>query len=485
MKKRIAYFLILFFLIIDFSYSFYQYYHTPLLGDVADVVLPTKDYGYYNVLKDPFGFDVIIKDKHYANPNRFFAHKLTSEYFLTIPILLQNFISPINSIYLASAIIKLLTHLLIVYLLTLYITKTSNILNIDFVTVALLITPFFQTFGYNRYMGIIDNSVIYTFFYALPLGFLLYFYLPFYNNLFNNKPLKFNYFKILFYILFIVFLSFNGPLLTGIVLIVNTIILLFLFITNYKKKLNNNYLIYRKIYTALLQIPPTYLFLFILFNILSLYSLYISKNNTLNCGNSLTIFERYLRIPIGIYYLLTQKIGNSLLIFSIIINYIIIKKYYWNNYAKKIKLLIKWIILFTIIYILLLPLGGYREYRENIIRYDTVLPITISLIYLFGLTSFFIIKQTHKKINLSYITYIFIILSIYTIADKTNESSYICERNIIEEISKSKEKIILLNSDCPVMDWEKVYNKEFSKKNAKLFKYWNITKTEKLYYYKK
>ncbi len=239
MNKKILYLVLMVLVIIDFGYSFYQYYHSPLFGDMADVIMPTKDYGYYKVLSDPFGIDVIKNNAIYPNPNRFFAHYITSQYFLTAPLILQNFTNPINSIYLSSAIIKIITHLLIVYLLATYISKTKNIFKFNFIIATILIIPFFQYNGYNRYMGIIDKSAIYTFFYALSLAFLLYFYYPFYQNIYNNKSLKFTYAKHIFYLFFIIFLSFNGPLITGVALIVNTIILFNMFINKYNQTTNN------------------------------------------------------------------------------------------------------------------------------------------------------------------------------------------------------------------------------------------------------
>ena len=48
-----------------------------------------------------------------------------------------------------------------------------------------------------------------------------------------------------------------------------------------------------------------------------------------------------------------------------------------NENGKKLISRVKWIALFALIYILILPLGGYREYRPNIIRGDTLLILYI------------------------------------------------------------------------------------------------------------
>jgi len=185
--KNLIYVLLLIFLFSDLGYSFYQHYHMSLGGDMAEVIIPTSTKGYYKVLQDPFGLDILFDKKTCANPNRFFAHLTVSKYFLNAPIFLQKFTNPINSVYLASAIAKTVIQLLIIYLITCYITGCRNIFKFDFLLVAVLITPLFQTCGYNRYIGIIDKSVVYTFFYALPLAGVLAFFLPFFKILYNDN----------------------------------------------------------------------------------------------------------------------------------------------------------------------------------------------------------------------------------------------------------------------------------------------------------
>ena len=178
MNRRYLYYFLFLLLLADLTYSFLQHYSMPLDGDMAGGIVPAEDVN--PVLKDPFGFSVITENAVYPNPNRFFAHWTYFTYFNQVPILLQRFVSPFDSIYLASAIAKILIQLLILTLLAFYLTGRQKIFNADFLIAAILIVPLFQTNGYRSYMGIIDPTITYTFFYALPCAIILLFYLPFY-----------------------------------------------------------------------------------------------------------------------------------------------------------------------------------------------------------------------------------------------------------------------------------------------------------------
>ena len=175
--KQIGYGLLFFFLLLDVGYSFLQHYFMPLDGDLATSVLISEYSAYKPLMNDPFGFGIIARDTSWPNPNRFFGHWFLSVYMRHVPLILQAFASPINSVYLACAIIKTLIQVAFIYLLAGYISGKWNAYNRQFILAAILITPLLQASGYNSYMGIIDQSITYTFFYALPLCLLLLFYL--------------------------------------------------------------------------------------------------------------------------------------------------------------------------------------------------------------------------------------------------------------------------------------------------------------------
>lgn len=173
MHKRFIYLFLLILLLTDLSFSFVQHLSMPLDGDMAGGIVPALDVK--PVLSDPFGTSVILEKAFYPNPNRYFAHFSFYKYFNTIPVLLQSFVSTIDSVYLACAIAKIITQFTLISLLAFLITGKIKLFSFDFLLVSVLISPLLQTNGYRSFMGIIDTSITYSFFYALPCVLLLYF----------------------------------------------------------------------------------------------------------------------------------------------------------------------------------------------------------------------------------------------------------------------------------------------------------------------
>ncbi len=479
MKNRILYFLLILFILSDAGYSFVQHLHKPLDGDMSRGVIPVNTVK--NIFQDPFGISVITQNAVYPNPNRFFAHYTFSNYFQNVPFFLQHFFSPIDSLYLSCAIAKIIIQLSLLFLLGFYITGTTKVLKEEFLIAVALITPLFQTNGYVGYMGIIDSSVTYTFFYALPCCLLLLFYLPFFNTSFYGKEFISNKFILLLLFLFTVVLTLNGPLLPGIILIISFLYILYHFKLHYTI---SEFSFVSKTKMALRKISRPHLFFFVFISLLSLYSLYIGKNNSEFINDIPPLSTRYDRLPFGLYYWLTQKLGVPLLIIMICVNAFLIHKNYKNETGKKILHLLKWIVLFSVLYIILLPLGGYRHSRPNIIRCDSVMPITIALIFIYGLSALFLInnlKNIGKKV------YVFILIGfsfIYTWSDEPEFTKNNCEKQALQKIADSRDKIVLLENDCNVMSWEKITDPKESENNAELFQYWGITKEKKLFYQK-
>ncbi|MEI6062579.1 MAG: hypothetical protein WCR72_17890, partial [Bacteroidota bacterium] len=234
--------------------------------------------------------------------------------------------------------------------------------------------------------------------------------------------------------------------------------------------------------SAFLKIPKYVLYNFAGICLASLYSLYIGRNNSLNYGETISLAERYSRIPAGIYYLLTQKPGFLLLFSMIGANLLIIRIKHKTEEARKLLQFINWIFLFALLYILMLPLGGFRSYRSNIIRYDTIMPVTLGMIYIFGASSFFLIKCIPKSHKILYISLLVMVSLLFTNADRPDNKDYVCERQALESMSRSNEKVIALNCSCPVMEWHEIRDYNRSDLNAGLFYYWHVTKEKKLYY---
>jgi len=240
---------------------------------------------------------------------------------------------------------------------------------------------------------------------------------------------------------------------------------------------------FQNFFNAFKNIPPFILFFFTFFCLVCLYSLYIGTFNAENDDNPLSIHDRYVRLPAGLYYLFTRKLGLPLLTVMIFLNAFLIRRID-STEAKRIISLLKWIAIFCIIYVLLLPIGGYRNYRPNIIRYDTMIPVTICMIFMYGYSTYFLLKQLSANTAWKrvYALGIVLVSLIFTTADKPTTGKNTCEKKALEQIVQSKEKIVHLTCDCTVMAWVKITDYHGSEANAELLKYLGILKEKKFYY---
>ena len=470
---------LLVFLMADLALSFYQHYHMSLGGDMSHVILPTPETGYYQVLQDPLGLGVLCRDEVYSNPNKFFAQWSAAAYFRSMPFLLQKFMDAISSVYLSTAIFKTLVQLLILYLLAVSISNRKNIFSLDFLVAAALLAPLFQASGYNRFMGIIDQSVIFSFFYALPAGLLLLFFLPYFRELFYGKK-RFGVLKEILLALAIPVIALSGPLLPGIVLIVCPMVLFYLYRENYRHLDAESFRV--RALKSLTQIPGHILFWFSLISLFCLYSLYIGKNNAMNIQESIPLAERYLRLPEGLYFVLTSKLGFPLLFLAIAVNTFLMHKRYRTVESEKLLRLMKWTGIFSLLYILLLPMGGYRMYREYIIRYDTFLPVTIGIFFTFGAGTLYILKNMGGPFRLLYISGIVVLLLVFINSDRPDTRNYDCERDALETIARSQEKVVELDHDCFILDWRILHDPARRELDGDLLYFWNITDEKKLFY---
>lgn len=473
-KSKLLCFFLALFLIIDFSYSFLEYYHTPLDGDIAGGVVPAEHV--QPIFDDPFGVQAILEDKPHSNPNRYFAHLFFRDYFQTIPFVFQKIVAPIESVYFSNALIKTLTHLLMVYLLASLISQTKSIFNKRWLLAAILITPLFQAYGYHDYMGLIDKAVTYFFFYAFPLMLLLLFYWYFYDTIYHNRETNTNIIEKILLIALTVILPFSGPLIPGIILIVSLLTFIHYFLKN---KMSYNVSL---ITNLLSHVPKKVALFFVPISLLSLYSLWLGSYNADYQEGILTISERYARLPTGVYYQFTQKIGFPILFLLLLINIGLIKKHFYSEEGAKIITSLKWVGIFTVIYILLLPLGGYRPYRPNILRFDTIAPITLCLVYIYGISTYFIL-QNIKKYKQPYIILTIVFLGIFINSDISYLNESDCEKQALMTISTSEDAVVGIETNCDVLSWGIITDSNESSLNAALLYFWNITDKEKLYFH--
>lgn len=204
----------------DLSYSYLQHIHQPLDGDMAWNLIPADDVK--PILESPFGLKAIINDTTYANPNRFFCHYSFKEYLLNTPLLLQKFLSPIESVYHACGISKIITQILLLIILSMLIANTFKLFKLEFSVTALIISPLFQTNGYRGYMGIIDPSTTYTFFYAIPTLLILVYFLPYFYKLYYNKSIINTKLQYFIFLVLTIPVCLSGALNPGIILTISS-----------------------------------------------------------------------------------------------------------------------------------------------------------------------------------------------------------------------------------------------------------------------
>ena len=464
-------------ILLNVCYSFLQHYQMPLDGDVAESVVPAP--WMHKVFSDPFAFKVLLRAETYPNPNRFFCHMPMFLYLRNVPLLLQAVFNPIDSVYLSCALLKTALQFSFIFLLSFIITKTQTKHSFSQILLpALIITPLFQNEGYNSYMGVIDRSITYTFFYALPLFLLVLFYLPVYISEKRGSLYQPGWRIKIGMILLVGILPFSGPLIAGTALTSSALILLKKAISNYNRAPEQPLI--RRALFAISNLPKFLLFILSFLSALSLYSLYIGTYNSTNTVAELAVWERYLRLPKGLYNILTTRLGWPMLLCMSVLNVYIIARNKEAPDASSVLNFFKWICIFSVIYILLLPLGGYRFYRPNIIRYDTILPLTICFIFFYGLSASFIIRNLSVKNKSLYIMLVAGAALIFTIANVHKLDRNQCERTALAEIAMSPAKITLLKGGyhCTILAWNKINDDTTVAMNTYLLKYWNIVKSE-------
>lgn len=471
-------FLIICLLFIDLGYSFNQHLHKAIGGDIAQIVVPNPQKGYYQVLQDPLGYSALIQKQKYSNPNRFFAHWTSAGYLRTVPLLLQKFVDPINSIYLANALAKWIMQLILIFGIAFMIVGKLSGSFFKLLFYAFLISPLIQINGYHQFMGLIDDSIIYAFFYALPMGLLLILFYPFTNYWMHGKrPGKVKGYIFFLYLLS-VFLSLNGPLVPGVILVILFICFLYFLYLISKKKI----MISRMIHTARLIFPGYLLGLAIWMGLWSLYSLYLGSFNDLNDLDPISLADRYSKLPLGIVEIVTTKIAFPVLFIILATFLVLVQKYF--KFTKRIEIfrIVQFFVAFCIVYILLLPLGGYRDYRPGIVRYDTIIPVTMAIMIIFSYLAKHLLEFAFKRTRKVLLPVLLSYFVIFSNADRIDQKKYFCEKEKLEKIAATNDQVVRLDADCPVMEFRIITDPEDTWLKSDLLLLWNIIDEEKIYF---
>ncbi len=441
-------------LVIDFAYSTYQYQNTKLDGDFAGIVLPNEWYA--KVLDDPFGKSAIIDGNRYQATNRFTSHFVMRTYFYNVPIFLQNFFNPIDSLYLSVTIAKILSHFLFVFLIAYYVTLILGYSKSKHVIAMSIIAPFLINFGlYDYFLGFNDKSITYSMFYTLPIVLMMAYYLPFFKRAYIHSQKISNLFLII-YIPISLLIVLSGPVVAPIMLLLNSTLFVYVVFKNnvYKTlKLSNDLLFY------------------VIGILFSLYSIYLGTFNNENDICNLSISERYIALFKGLHNILfTIKEGVIFLYILIVINFFMIKKFNISLNFNKILLILLSII---ILYIFLIPLGGCREYRPLILRRDTFLPILTIILFLISISSVHLLYNKRYLFLILWLPFSIVFWN-SDVMPSDYESNNLEKKNLVQ-LSQSSDSCVLLNENFPVLSWYNTYNCNESYINSQLLLHYKIT----------
>lgn len=472
-KNQIFNIFLIILLIVDFGYSYYQYSQSAIDGDFPAIVSGSGNYE--KVMEDPLGFAALSGEK-YAATNRYSAHAFMSYHFKFFPKFLQNFVSPIDSLFLAIAITKLLVHILFLGVLSYFVSGFFNFRTDYMLYAAVLISPLIHYGGeYFMYFQIIDPAITYVMFYTLPIALTLLFLLPFYKLLVLGKISNSPVFIIGWIVLAIV-LSLFGPLTSPILILAVGITFIHLILKNFYQA--NSPDPFMRLLNSFKKIPTTVLIIFPITLLAALYSMYIGTKNTENEWYPTPLTERFSKLWEGINVVFMDfDSGVPYLLIVIIFNFILLYIFYRHHHRLYFKLVF-FLTVFCILYIVMLPLGGYREYRPVILRRDTLLPVLCIIFFFWASSSLIIVRNLKGFRKLIPLIIIIPLLYHYTITDLVTEAkgnNKRCQKEHLHILAESTSDCVTLKKNCFLAGWSFINRCEDSVAAALLFHYYNIT----------
>jgi hypothetical protein len=481
MKKNWFLAVLVLFLLVDVGLTFVQNYHVRFDGDLPAITVPRADYSY--ILNDPFGWRVLTTNALYAVPNRFFAYAGMYWYFRQVPLWLQSFLSPISSAYAALALFNTLVHVLLLYVLGWYAAGTQCLRSRRLWLAMSLMAPFFQATGYHMQMSLVIPSVSFSFAYSFPLALLLVLLWPLYRAARLGQPLRLGVLPLLAILLLAIVLAFNGPIIPGVVLVLLLGVGLHTAWRWWLARPGPG----APLSSWLPRLPWQPVLVWGWLAALCLYSLYIGRNNAEDLLAAIPLWARYKLLPDGIFNQLTVRLGLPLLLIGCLFNGQLIRRQLPPSAeGQRLQQLLRWLGAFALVYIILLPLGGYRQYRPLLLRYDTVLPITVGLVWFYGLSTGYLLTKLSGRARRFYTGGVLVVAAIFINADRKlyPGDNNLCERQALELLARAKPgSVVRLPEDCHVLSWETPTTPLESVSGAEMLYHWGVTKGVTLYYY--
>jgi hypothetical protein len=403
LHNRILSFILGIFILFNIAQTALQSYNLSIDGDLIKIGLPA--FWYQPVLDDPIGIHTVLKQKDIGGAGRFMTHKTIFFWCHdVIPFFQKIAKDKVKGIFLATACLDTFLLLFLMWMMLAIMKQFIADNYVLYFFVLAITSSFLQFNNYYGAIGLIDLSVSYVFYYALSLFGLAYYYLHFYKA-YHQKAVHFSIAKHILLIALTIYLSFAGPLVQPVVFIVSLLIgCCFIFGGNVSFNLfiKNKHFFFQLIWMLLI----------------CLWAFYVSTFNTEKVIG-VSLVHRYYQLAKGIYHLFADSIAYFIISIYLIFNAIMLRKYCSAVWHQSIRYIYVLCILFISIYTLLLPLGGYRSYRPYIIRHDTLLPISLVVLFLI-IYSFIANIQKSNAVYIKKICFAccIVFVSVFTISDR-------------------------------------------------------------------
>lgn len=462
--------------LLDLAFTCWRNYQLPLDGDLAPTVLPAPWYA--QVLHDPFGWAALTRHELYSGPNRFFAHAAMGAYWKLVPRLLQHLVAPISSLYVANALFTTFTQAGLLFLLASLVQLATGAARAQRWVIAALLVPFFQTAGgFYEQMGITDRATTYTFFYAFAMLLLLVLLLPFYRAAVQQQPLRLPAPQALLLVGLMVVVSFNGPVATA------TVAVLLVLVAGY-------WAWQRPGQRGQAGASPGWLAgqtrgLLAILGVLSVYSFYIGRFNIEN-SHTHTVWQLYQLLPGGLAHYLLFQAGLPVLLLAVLVNVVLVRRQAPSPGRQRLLRTLGWVGAFAGLYLLLLPLGGYRSYRPYLLRNDTALPVLLGVLFAYGYSAYFLVGQLRGRGRGAYGLGVLALSGFFLQADGLADYAPTsdCERWSLDQLARARPPVVELAGFCPVLTWGLAADPQQSEVAGQMLYYWHVTPAVKTYYQK-
>jgi len=153
---------------------------------------------------------------------------------------------------------------------------------------------------------------------------------------------------------------------------------------------------------------------------------------------------------------------------------------------RRVLLLLRWVGVFSVLFVLLLPLGGYRPYRPLLLRNDSISPILLALVFAYGLSTYFLLFHLGGQLRTGYLVVVCGFAAFFIQADATLTTSVDngCQRWKLDQLARATQPIVELSTDCNVLTWIPLTEHHGSEIHAQMLQYWGITEKKQLFYQK-